>query len=68
MLKLAYLAALALTVVVGALVLWPDPQLAELRAAERLWHAGRVAEALRRYQSLRSAEDAPALVDTRLAA
>lgn len=66
MLKLAYLSALTLIVTVSVLVLRPAPEQAELRAAEQLWHSGRVAEALRRYQALRSSESAPALVDTRL--
>lgn len=68
MLRLAYLAALALILVVSILVLQPAPQQAELRATEQLWYAGRVTEALRGYQTLKSSESTPALVDVRLAA
>ncbi|HEY0607747.1 MAG TPA: tetratricopeptide repeat protein [Herpetosiphonaceae bacterium] len=67
-LKLAYLSVLVLIGAVIALVLRPAQQPDELRAAEQLWQAGRVTEALRSYQTLRSSESAPALVDIRLAA
>jgi tetratricopeptide (TPR) repeat protein len=65
---LLHLPTLLLIVVVSFVVLRPEPQQAELRAAERLWHAGRITEALRSYQSLQATGTAPALVDTRLAA
>ena len=68
MIKLWHLPALVLIAAVSLLVLRPEPQLTELRAAERLWHAGRTTEALRRYQALQSSPTAFALVDVRLAA
>lgn len=68
MLKLAYLSALALIAAVSILVLRPEPQQIDLRAADQLWQSGRLTEALRRYQSLYASKAAPALVDTRLAA
>lgn len=66
-LKLVFLSALVLVAAIVALVLRPAPQQSELRAAEQLWQAGRVTEALRSYQALRSSPSAPALVDIRLA-
>ncbi|HEY0734968.1 MAG TPA: tetratricopeptide repeat protein, partial [Herpetosiphonaceae bacterium] len=66
-LKLAYFSVLVLIGVVIVLVLRPAQQPAALRAAEQLWQAGRVTEALRSYRALRSSDSVPALVDIRLA-
>ncbi|HEX6291441.1 MAG TPA: hypothetical protein VFZ66_19815 [Herpetosiphonaceae bacterium] len=67
MLRLLHVPALLLIAAVSFVVLRPEPQQTELRAVERLWHAGRSAEALRRYQTIQASESAPALVEVRLA-
>lgn len=61
------LASLLLLMISSAVVLRAAPQSAELRSAERLWSAGRIAEARRQYLTLAAQDHAPALVLTRLA-
>lgn len=58
---------LLLLTISGSLVLRAAPQSAELRSAERLWAAGRIAEARQQYLALSTGETVPALVLVRLA-
>lgn len=63
-----FVPGLLLVLIASVWVLFPNPVMADIRAAERLWRTGRVAEARRQLLAIERQGSAPTVVNVRLAA